>query len=87
MTKYELLFQMPNKCPNVICSFTFDKRNQPETCPKCSAFLGKATGAAAKTKRPKTIPAPNPKHVTVDLGGGTYSVQYHQHNRSGYNSV
>ena len=69
-----------------MCLYTFDKRNRPETCPKCCAFLGKATEAAAKEKRSKTTPAPNPKHVTVDLGSGTYSVQYHQHNRSGINS-
>ena len=84
MTKYELLFQMPNKCTNAMCAFTFDRRNRPETCPKYFAFLGKPTGAAAKGTGPKAIPATNPKHVTVDLGSDTYSVQYHQHNRSEY---
>ena len=55
---------MPNKCTNAMCAFTFDRRNRPETCPKCFAFLGKATGTAAKGKGPKPIPATNPKHVT-----------------------
>ena len=70
-----------------MCFYTFDRRNRPETCPNCGAYLGKATGAAAKEKGPKTFSFTNPKHVNVDLGSNTFSVQYHQHNRSGYKIV
>ena len=72
---------MPNNCPNPMCSYTYDKRNHPETCPKCFASLGPARGTAAKDKRSKSRATVNPKHVTVDLGSGLYSVQYHQHSR------
>ena len=43
-------------------------------------MLGTATGAKAKEKKEKKV-VTNPKHVTVELGPGLYSVQYHQHNR------
>ena len=71
---------MANKCPNPMCTFTFDRRNLPEIC---SALLGTATGAKAKQKKQNYVVTANPKHVTVELGPGLYSVQYHQYNRSG----
>ena len=72
---------MPNKCTNPMCAFTYDRRNRPEICPKCSVFLGPVKENNAKEKRKKKVAVQNPKHVTVDLGGGIYSVQYHQHSR------
>ena len=72
---------MPNKCPNPMFIYTFDRRNHPDICPKCSVFLGPPVKTNVKEKRKKPLSIPNPKHVTVNVGGGLYSVQYHHHNR------
>ena len=73
---------MPNACPNPICDFKYDRRNVPDTCPKCKVLLGKGPPSKVnKKKGRKKVKEVNPKHVTVDLGDGMYSVQYHQRNR------
>ena len=74
---------MPTNCSNPMCNFKFDRRNPPPVCPKCHVLLGpvKPTKVKEKRKTTKNVKVKNPKHVTVDLGDGLYSVQYHQHNR------
>ena len=59
---------MPNKCPNPMCIYTFDRRNHPDICPKCSVFLGPPVKTNVKEKRKKPLSIPNPKHVTVNVG-------------------
>ena len=70
---------MPKSCPNPMCFFTFDRRNSPEICPKCMVLPSSSmkTNVKEKSRQKKSVPLPNPKHATVDLGGGIYSVQYH----------
>ena len=74
---------MPKNCSNPMCNFKFDRRNPPHVCPKCNVLLGpvKPTKVKENRKPKKTVKVKNPKHVTVDLDDGLYSVQYHQHNR------
>ena len=73
---------MRTSCPNPMCDFKYDRRSTPSTCPKCKVLLSKEPPPnITKKKGGKKVKPANPKHVTVDLGDGMYSVQYHQHNR------
>ena len=79
---FYIILQMRNSCPNPMCDFKYDRRSTPNTCPKCKVLLSKEPPSKdGEKKRKKKAKEVNPKHVTVDLGDGLYSVQYHQHNR------
>ena len=78
---FYVILQMPNSCPNPMCDFEYDRRNTPSTCPRCKVLLSKGPPAKVGEKKRKKAKEVNPKHVTVELGDGLYSVQYHQHNR------
>ena len=72
---------MPKSCPNPMCQFKYDRRNPPDICPKCRVLVGKVkpSDVGKRKGRKKITNEVNPKHVTVSLGYGLYSVQYHQH--------
>ena len=74
---------MPKSCPNPTCQLKYDRRNPPDICPECRVLVGKVNPSEVGEKivRKKLTKEINPKHATVDLGDGLYSVQYHQHNR------
>ena len=73
---------MRKKCPYPMCLFDYNRRNCPEICPRCHVLLATTSSGKKNVKPPKILKPANPKHVTVHLGDGVYSVQYHQHNRS-----